>query len=302
MTMRIDGGQPTGNNTGFSTEELTKMSAKQLITIFDRNGSNTISEKELRDQGIEGEDLEKIQAHIRELEEANNTKLEEIRETKNGFTMEELLKMLPAQLLTIFDRNDSETISVNEIKEQVGEEYLGEIKACVAALGIKEEEQNAEATPGVDTAKQEQSTQPKPAAIKPNPVRNKIKHGEVEFYEDEVLYHGTRIDHSAANDPEVHTVVTNFGTIEYRDDERRHHELKSSFLGGKMTNLFLWSYKGTKNKDTLHLQNSVVLSADIKDGKADVIYLDNEKSGFGTGMQNPQKFDNSDKIIYRKRK
>ena len=60
MTMRIDGGQPTGNNTGFSTEELTKMSAKQLITIFDRNGSNTISEKELRDQGIEGEDLEKI--------------------------------------------------------------------------------------------------------------------------------------------------------------------------------------------------------------------------------------------------
>ena len=102
MINGISDGEPTKNNTGFSMEQLTSMTKQQLLTIFDGNNSGAISDKEITLKGIEGEEFVTIRAYMNSVG---------IEKTITGFSMEQLKTMTKEQLLTIFDGNNSRSIS-----------------------------------------------------------------------------------------------------------------------------------------------------------------------------------------------
>ncbi len=193
----------------------------------------------------------------------------QLPDNKTGFTMDELKSMSKQQLLTIFDTNNSGNISDEELNAKgLDGKELSEMKAHVSSIKL---------------------------------YANETEIGKVTFNKNEVLNASTRKDYKAYGQPTIHIVETTFGTFEFRDDESCHQEGKTSILGGKVTNALLWSYKGTNKADTLSLKDSYIGVAEIGDGEADVIYLD-EKSTFGLfGDYKHLKVDHyKDKIIREK--
>ena len=64
MGIRINEEQVVQNKTGFSLEKLKQMGKQELLNIFDRNKSGTISDKEIIIKGIEGGDFLELRSHL----------------------------------------------------------------------------------------------------------------------------------------------------------------------------------------------------------------------------------------------
>ena len=255
MDMKVNGVQLPDNKTGFTMDELKSMSKQQLLTIFDANNSGTISDKELNAKGLDGDELLEIKAHLGTVEIET-----EVRQTKTGFSMEQLGTMTKQQLLTIFDANNSGTISGQELKlKGLDGDEIAEIKAHVSSLEIEE--------------KKEVEQNEKTAQTQQKPVRNTKEIGNVTFYEDEVRYVETgTFMFDDTKSKHWYKVKTPFGSFEFYDHENENK--KGSIKGGHFRNVNIQSYDGNEKANNIYFQDNSSVKmglSNLVNGKKDVI-------------------------------
>lgn len=261
MDMKVNGVQLPDNKTGFTMDELKSMSKQQLLTIFDANNSGTISDKELNAKGLDGDELLEIKAHLGTVEIET-----EVRQTKTGFSVEQLAQMTKPQLLTIFDANNSGTISGQELKlKGLDGDEISEIKAHVSSLEIEEKEEVVQK----DTGKNNETVKP---------ARKKQKINGVTFYEDEVLKIERDSYENFWTGQNIKTVkvTTPYGTFEYISDSTLEDNSQGSILGNTVKNMRLHSYTGTEKKDKLNLKSSMLAHIYIENGGKDIISYDKD--------------------------
>lgn len=261
MDMKVNGVQLPDNKTGFTMDELKSMSKQQLLTIFDTNNSGTISDKELNAKGLDGDELLEIKAHLGTVEIET-----EVRQTKTGFSVEQLAQMTKPQLLTIFDANNSGTISGQELKlKGLDGDEISEIKAHVSSLEIEEKEEVVQK----DTGKNNETVKP---------ARKKQKINGVTFYEDEVLKIERDSYENFWTGQNIKTVkvTTPYGTFEYISDSTLEDNSQGSILGNTVKNMRLHSYTGTEKKDKLNLKSSMLAHIYIENGGKDIISYDKD--------------------------
>jgi hypothetical protein len=237
------------------------MSKQQLLTIFDANNSGTISDKELNAKGLDGDELLEIKAHLGTVEIET-----EVRQTKTGFSVEQLAQMTKPQLLTIFDANNSGTISGQELKlKGLDGDEISEIKAHVSSLEIEEKEEVVQK----DAGKNNETVKP---------ARKKQKINGVTFYEDEVLKIERDSYENFWTGQNIKTVkvTTPYGTFEYISDSTLEDNSQGSILGNTVKNMRLHSYTGTEKKDKLNLKSSMLAHIYIENGGKDIISYDKD--------------------------
>ena len=172
---------------------------------------------------------------------------------KTGFSMEQLTSMTKPQLLTIFDANNSGTVSDKEItlKGIEGEE-LAAIRDRMNSVEIEKEVEQ------------------------PKPKRKTREIEGVTFYDDEVLFVKNSSYENFWSGATIRTVkvTTPNGVFEYLQKDQGEDNSGGSILGNKVKNMCLHSYTGTEKNDKLYLKNSLLAHIDIEGGGKDIIYYD----------------------------
>ena len=96
-----------------------------------------------------------------------------------------------------------------------------------------------------------------------------LRIGGIKFLENEVL--GINKRPTKNKNINIFIVETTFGRFEYVGHKGVR---ESSIMGGKLSNVSIDKYEGTKDQDMLFLENSGIARVDTKDGNKDIFYLD----------------------------